>query len=250
MRIVAIIPARMGSSRFPGKPLALIKGRPMVEHVYKRTAMSDLLDDVVVATCDTEIEEAVQAFGGKVIMTSKDHETAADRVAEAARHVDADIVIMVQGDEPLTHPAMIEEIVAPLLEDESIVCSNPMRRIETEEEYFDRNAIKVVLDRDNFALFMTREPIPTTQRMGFGDIPVWRQIVLVPFRRAFLFQFASWERTPLEIVESVDMLRILENGYKIKMVESAYWAHAVDTPRDLDLVERMMDTDSLAPLYL
>ena len=250
MKIIGIIPARMGSSRFPGKPLAPILGRSMIEHVYKRSVTADVLDAVYVATCDEEIREAVEAFGGEAIMTSPRHETASDRVAEAAQHVTADIVVMIQGDEPLTHPDVIQAIVEPLIADENIVCSNPMRKIDTQEEYLDPNCIKVVVDREGFALYMTREPIPTQRLLGFDNIPVYRQIVLVPFRCDLLFEFTRWERTPLEVAESVDMLRVLEHGYRIKMVETSHWAHAVDTPEDLVLVEQVMKNDPLLALYL
>lgn len=249
MKTVGIIPARMGSSRFPGKPLKPILGMAMVEHVYARCALSPVLDETWVATCDDEIASAVKAFGGDVIMTSPAHETAADRVAEAARTVGGDIVVMVQGDEPLIHPQVLKEVVRPLLVDESIVCANPMRVIESEEEYLDPNCIKVCVDKDDYCLFMTREPIPTSRRLGFAGIPVFRQLVLVPFRRDFLERFASWERGPLEKAESVDMLRVLENGGRIKMVRTSHRLHAVDCPDDLARVERMMKNDPIYTRY-
>jgi 3-deoxy-manno-octulosonate cytidylyltransferase (CMP-KDO synthetase) len=162
MKIVAIIPARMGSSRFPGKPLAPILGRPMIEHVYRRTNLCRALDDVIVATCDTEILEAVEAFGGKAIMTSPAHERASDRVAEAAADLDCDVIVMVQGDEPMTYPEMIAESLEPFLKgNEEAACVNLTARIKSQKEFEDPNTIKVVMDQDGFALYMSREPIPT-----------------------------------------------------------------------------------------
>ena len=176
MQIVAVLPARMGSSRFPGKPLALILGRPMIEHVYIRTAMCQQLDAVYVATCDDEIKQAVEGFGGRVIMTSAKHQRASDRVAEAAEGLDADILVLIQGDEPMVVPQMIEAAVAPMVEDPAIQCVNLAKRIETEEEYLDRNTIKVVMDRRGDALYFSREPVPTQHVASFANIPVFKQV--------------------------------------------------------------------------
>src|SRR5215210_4269627 len=159
-RVVAVIPARMGSSRFPGKPLAPLLGRPMIEHVVRRAAMCDLLDAVYVATCDEEIRSAVERFGGEVVMTSAAHERASDRVAEAAEGFEAEVVVMIQGDEPMVTPAMIAAAVAPLFDDASVSCVNLARRIERSEEYVDRNTIKVVSDVRGDALYFSRAPVP------------------------------------------------------------------------------------------
>src|SRR5215212_4267907 len=159
-KVVAVIPARMGSSRFPGKPLARLLGRPMIEHVVRRAAMCDMLDAVYVATCDEEIRAEVERFGGKVIMTSAAHERASDRVAEAAERFEADIVVMIQGDEPLVTPRMIAAAVAPLFEDASVSCVNLARRITKREEYFDRNTIKVLMNVRGDAVYFSRAPIP------------------------------------------------------------------------------------------
>ncbi len=247
---IAIIPARMGSSRFPGKPLAPILGRPMVEHVYRRTAMCKRLDGVYVATCDEEIRQAVQAFGGEAVMTSPKHQRASDRVAEAIESLAADVVVMVQGDEPMTLPQMIESAVTPMLNDPAVQCVNLVKRIESEEEYRDPNTIKVVMDRHGDALYFSREPIPTQRRLGFERIPVFKQVCVIPFRRDFLLQYARLEPTPLEQAESIDMLRILEHGYRVRLVETDVNTHAVDTPADLALVESLMRDDPLVALYV
>ena len=249
-KIVAIIPARMGSLRFPGKPLAKILGKSMIEHVYIRASMSEILDDVFIATPDGEIRREVERFGGKVIMTSPKHERASDRVAEAAEEIgDCNIVINLQGDEPLIHPEMINSAVEPLIKSKKVVCSNLVKRIETESEYVDPNTIKVVADRHMNALYFSREPIPTKRVLGFNNIPIYKQVCVIPFRKDFLLEYSHMEPTPLEQAESIDMLRILEHGYKVKLVESKYDTQAVDTKEDLRKVESLMKTDKLYLSY-
>ena len=250
MKIVGVIPARMGSSRFPGKPLAPILGRPMIEHVYRRTALCQTLEAVYVATCDDEIRSAVEAFAGKAIMTSPEHQRASDRVAEAAQHLDADIVVMVQGDEPMTMPEMVDQAVAPMLDDPQVQCVNLVKRIEIEEEFLSPNTIKVVMDCEGNALYFSREPIPTRQKLGFDKLPVFKQVCIIPFRRDFLLTYASLKPTPLEEAESIDMLRLLEHGFKVRLVETGYDTHAVDTPADLELVESLMRDDPLVDRYM
>jgi len=251
MKIVAIIPARMGSTRFPGKPLSPILGLPMIEHVYRRTAMCTALDNVFVATCDKEIYESVEAFGGKAIMTSPSHERASDRVAEAVADKDSDVIVMVQGDEPMTYPEMIEESLAPFLgADEEIACVNLTARIKSQKEFADPNTIKVVMDRDGYALYMSREPIPTLHLQDFGQIPAFKQVCIIPFTAAALQEFIELDPTPLEVAESIDMMRFIEHGRRVKMVETSFATHAVDTPDDLKIVEGLMRKDPLTGKYI
>ena len=248
-RIVAVVPARMRSSRFPGKPLGLLLGRPMIEHVVRRAAMCDRLDAVYVATCDDEIRTVVQGFGGSVIMTSAAHERASDRVAEAAERVDADIVVMIQGDEPMIVPEMIAAAVAPMLNDPSIECVNLARRIDCIEEYLDPNTIKVVTDLHGNALYFSRAPIPCVNLGRHTDCPVFKQVCVIPFRRGFLRDFARLHQTPLERAESVDMLRVLEHGGRVRIVVRDEETYAVDTPDDLRRVEAHMKADPLRGRY-
>jgi 3-deoxy-manno-octulosonate cytidylyltransferase (CMP-KDO synthetase) len=251
MKIVAIIPARMGSSRFPGKPLAPILGRPMIEHVYRRTILCRTLDDAYVATCDREIFESVESFGGRAMMTSPTHERASDRVAEAAVDLECDVVVMIQGDEPMTYPEMIEESLAPFLgNNPEIACVNLTARITSQKEFEDPNTIKVVMDREGYALYMSREPIPTRQIQDFKQIPAFKQVCVIPFTAAALQEFSRLEPTPLEISESVDMMRFIEHGRKVKMVETSFSTHAVDNPADLKLVEELLRKDPLTEKYL
>ena len=249
MRILALIPARMGSSRFPGKPMAPLLGVPMIEHVYRRVALSPTLTVTAVATCDEEIAAHVRSIGGRAIMTSDRHERASDRCAEALEAIERedgtrfDIVVMVQGDEPLVHPEMIDEAVRPMLADPTIYITNLLGRIGGEAEFEDRNCIKVVIDRSSDALYFSREPIPT--RAKGVNAPMGKQICVIPFTRQFLIDYTKMAPTPLEIAESVDMMRVLENGLKVRMVPTRHDTQAVDTEADRLRVEQLMRGDPL-----
>ncbi|MER0215266.1 MAG: 3-deoxy-manno-octulosonate cytidylyltransferase [Nitrosomonas sp.] len=249
MKTIAVIPARMGSSRFPGKPIAKILGRPMIEHIYKRVAMSKSLDATYIATCDEEIRQIAEGFGAKVIMTSDTHERASDRVAEAVVYLDAELIVMVQGDEPMTHPDMIDTAVAPFKDDPKLGCVNLVRKIDHEADYLDANTIKVVMNQHNDALYMSRRPIPTIAKTGFANTAAYKQVCIIPFRRSTLYQYTHLTPTPLEQLESIDMLRLLEHGMQVKMVPTEYNTQAVDTPEDLARVEKLMATDPLLSQY-
>lgn len=254
MKIIGIIPARMASSRFPGKPLAKICGLPMIGHVLIRSKMSKLLDEVYVATCDKEIFDYVESINGKAIMTSNKHERGTDRVAEALLKIEKqtnekiDIVINIQGDEPMLTPEMIDDAVRPMMEDGSLVCVNLMAPLRDREEHEDPNEVKVVVDRNDFAMYFSREPIPSRKK-GAKNIPMNKQVCIIPFTRDFLIQFTDLEPTPLEIVESVDMLRAMEHGFKIKMVPTDVITYSVDTQEDLAEVEKLMKDDKLLKEY-
>lgn len=244
MKILALIPARMGSSRFPGKPMAKILGKPMIGHVYERVRKSPMLDTLAVATCDREIFDYIQSIGGVAVMTGDQHERASDRCAEAlvkleeANKTRYDVVVMVQGDEPMTHPDMIAEAVQPLLDDASIQVVNLLGQIKDTAEFEDRNCIKVVCDLNSNALYFSREPIPT--RSKSKDIPMGKQVCIIPFRRDFLLEYTRMTPTPLEVAESVDMMRVLEHGMKVRMAPTRHSTMAVDTPDDLKRVEKLM----------
>ena len=239
-RVVAIIPARMGSSRFPGKPLALLRGRPMIEHVYARTAACAQLDDVLIATCDEEIVLAASVFGAKSIMTSAAHQRATDRIAEACETHPADIVVMVQGDEPMIRPDMVSAAITPLLENPTINCANLAAPIRTEIELRNPNTIKIVISRQGTALYFSREAIPTVVGRQFRLGTWYKQVCIIAFRRDALRMFASFSAGPLEIAESIDMLRFLENCMPVHIITTEAETHAVDTRADLELVEMMM----------
>lgn len=244
MKILALIPARMSSSRFPGKPMAKIIGKPMIGHVYERVSRSSLLTVTAVATCDKEIYDYIESIGGVAVMTGSQHERASDRCAEAlvkleqANQERYDIVVMVQGDEPMTHTEMIAEAVQPLLDDPQVQVVNLLGTIQSVADFEDRNCIKVVCDLQGDALYFSREPIPT--RCKVSKIPMGKQVCIIPFRRDFLLDYTRMQPTPLEIVESVDMMRILEHGLKVKMVPTRHCTQSVDTPADLEKVEKLM----------
>ncbi|MBW1676566.1 MAG: 3-deoxy-manno-octulosonate cytidylyltransferase [Deltaproteobacteria bacterium] len=252
--IIAIIPARMDSSRFPGKPLAKIHGVPMVGHVYLRTGMCRLLSETYVATCDREIYEYIDSIGGRAIMTADTHERCSDRTAEAMLKAESekgrrvDIVVMVQGDEPMVTPEMIEQAVMPMSKDPSIQVVNLMARMKTVSEFEDPNEVKVVAGLDGCALYFSREPIPS-RRKGVTDVPMLKQVCVIPFRRDYLIKFNALPQTPLEKIESVDMMRIIEHGEHVHMVMTDCETVSVDTPDDLERAARLMVNDPLMISY-
>ncbi len=248
MRIICIIPARLGSYRFMQKPFADICGKPMIEHVYKRASMSKMLDEVYVATPNQEIIDVVEGFGGKAIMTTDDVRRASDRVAQAALKVDdADIIVNLQGDEPLVFPEMIEMAIQPLIDDPTISSVNLARKAAYDEAV-NIHEVKVVFDPNHDAIVFSREPIPS-KFMGDKVIPYYIQGGVFPFTRESLQDYARLESTPLEIIESVDMLRFIENRRKIRIVETEYETYSVDIPSDVDKVVRVMEKDPLKDLY-
>jgi 3-deoxy-manno-octulosonate cytidylyltransferase (CMP-KDO synthetase) len=221
----------------------------MIEHVFRRAAICDLLDAVYVATCDEEIRRVAEGFGAPVLMTSSAHERASDRVAEAAASLEADIVVMIQGDEPMITPGMIVSAVAPMIADQSVTCVNLARRIVNWEEYVDRNTIKVVMDVHGDALYFSRAPIPTLDAREIERGGAFKQVCVIPFRHDFLREFARLPQTSLERAESIDMLRVIENGGRVRMAPAEESTHAVDTAEDLRLVESLMKDDPLILRY-
>lgn len=253
MNVVAIIPARMGSSRFPGKPLAKISGMPMLGHVYFRTCLSQLVTDTYVATCDDVILEYVESVGGKTIMTSSSHERASDRTAEAMIEIEkisgktVDIVVMVQGDEPLVDPHAIDNMIDNF-KDDAVDIANLMSRLTTMTEFCDHNNVKVVFNDRRDALYFSREPIPSPWK-GIDDLHMYMQVGVIGFRREALVRFNSISQTSLERAESVDMNRVLENGGGIRMVFSPSRTIGVDVQADLDVAEGLMKSDKYFKEY-
>lgn len=248
-KILALIPARMGSSRFPGKPMTMILGKPMIGHVYENVSAAKILADTVVATCDEEISNYIHSIGGKAVITGSHHERASDRCAEALEILEKqngityDIVVMIQGDEPMTNAEMIEESVRPVIENSEVVVTNLLGKIDTEEEFEDRNCIKVVCDQKGNALYFSREPIPTRSRSK--DIPMGKQVCVISFTRNFLLDYIKMSPTPLEIAESVDMMRVLENGYRVTMVPTKHKSYSIDVDSDKKKVEEYLKDRSI-----
>ena len=255
MKAIAIIPARMGSSRFPGKPMSKIHGIPMIGHCYYRTQMCEDLLDTYVATCDKEIHDYILSIGGKSVMTSDMHERATDRTAEAMLKIEneigeqIDIVVMVQGDEPMVVPEMISQSIKPFKENSSINVVNLMAHMETVDEFEDPNEVKVVIDNNNDALYFSREPIPSRKK-GYTNVSMLKQVCIIPFKRDYILRFNEMEETELEKIESVDMMRILENGDKVHMVMTDVNSFSVDTEDDRKLVEEKMLEDTLMSEYI
>jgi 3-deoxy-manno-octulosonate cytidylyltransferase (CMP-KDO synthetase) len=251
---IAIIPARMASSRFPGKPLADIHGVPMIGHCYFRSKMSACLDEVYIATCDEEIRVYAESIGAPCIMTADTHERASDRIAEAMLKIEAEngerhgIVVLIQGDEPMLHPDMIDAAVRGLENDVDVNVTNGVAPIRTPEEFEDPNEVKVVVGPDGYAIYFSREPVPSRSKWD-GDVPMLKQVCIIPFRRDYLLQYNETPQTPLEQIESIDMLRIIENGGKIRMVPMEQETLSVDTPHDLERVILAMDDDELRLRY-
>lgn len=234
MNVIGVIPARYQSTRLPGKPLADILGRPMIQWVYENASRSTLLDEVIVATDDNRVIVAVERFGGKAVMTSRDHATGTDRVAEVADRYDARIVVNIQGDEPFMNPGMIDEIVRPLLEDESIPMSTLMHGIEDREDLHNPNVVKVVNDASGFALYFSRSLIPFPRHEELHR--AYEHIGIYAYTKDFLLRYAKMSPTLLERTESLEQLRALENGFRIRVVQTMqdYIPLSVDTQEDLD----------------
>ncbi len=237
-KIVAIIPARYASTRFPGKPLADLAGRPLIEHVYRRVTECRAIGTVIVATDDDRIRQAVEAFGGRVQMTHKAHVSGTDRVAEVARALDCELVVNVQGDEPLIDPSMIEEALEPFA-DAAVQISTLRRKIDDRSEFFDPHVTKVVVDRGGRALYFSRTPIPH-HRDADAPLEAWKHVGLYVYRRRFLLEFARMLPTPLERLEALEQLRAIEHGVTIAVVETRHDSIGVDTPEDLEKVRRVL----------
>ncbi len=237
--VVVVIPARFASTRFPGKPLADIDGRTMIEHVYRRAALAPGVSRVIVATDDLRIATRVAEFGGNVKLTKVTHRTGTDRLAEVAASLDCDVVVNVQGDEPLIDPRAITEVVRPF-EDPAISMTTLYRRIENPLDLTNPNIVKVVLDRAGFAMYFSRAPVPYSRDPRGGWPPLYRHIGLYAYRRSALLVLAALEETPLERAEGLEQLRALEHGIRIRAIETAYDSIGVDTPEDLEQVRRLL----------
>lgn len=242
-KVAVVIPARMASSRFPGKPLAMILNLPMIEHVRRRACLSSAVDDVYVATCDDEIFETVTRHGGRAIMTANTHERCTDRVEEAAKALEHDIIVIVQGDEPLIDPRTLEILLEPMQRDDNIYCTNLLSVIRDEEELSDIDTVKAVSDQKGFIMYFSRSPIPYLR--VHNNCPMYRQTGISAFTKSFLNIYSSLPPTPLEIAESVDFLRILEHGYSIQGVIHEGKTVGVERNSDIGIVEKILKEDVL-----
>ena len=244
MRTLCVIPARYASTRLPGKPLADICGKPMICRVLERASRAQKPEKVIVATDDERIYDAVRAEGGEAILTRADHPTGTDRLAEVAEaYPEVDLIVNVQGDEPLIEPSVIDDLIAPFEMDENLPMATVMTRMEDAEEQLDPNNVKVVVDKLGYALYFSRSLVPYP-RAAAG--PVYKHIGIYAYRRDFLLRYARLEPTPLERAESLEQLRALENGYGIRVLETDCRFVGVDTPEDLALVNKIYREQGLA----
>ena len=261
MSVLVVIPARYGSTRFPGKPLARLCGKPVIQHVYERVAQAQRAETVVVATDDRRIVEAVERFGGKAVMTSADARSGTERAAEVARGCDASVIVNVQGDEPLVRSEMIDQLAEYLERHQAVPMASLRTRCERAEEIASPHVVKVVVDREGFALYFSRASIPFAREGARGEgrgaredqrgvrpvprapcpVPLhWKHVGVYGYQRHFLLQFPYLEPTPLEQLEQLEQLRALEHGYRIQLLETPHDTVGIDTPEDLQRVEAFL----------
>ena len=229
MKVIGVIPARLDSTRFPAKVLADLWGKPIIQHVYERARKAKRLDEVLIATDDEKIFDTAKKFGAEVVITSKKHLTGTDRVSEAVKKINAEIVINIQADVPLISPLIIDRVVKVLSDNSTLVMATLMKKIEKKEEFYNPNVVKVVIDKQGFALYFSRSPIPYLK----DNFVSYKHIGVYGYRKDFLLTFVQLPRSPLEKIENLEQLRVLENGYKIKMIETDYELIEVDTKEDL-----------------
>jgi 3-deoxy-manno-octulosonate cytidylyltransferase (CMP-KDO synthetase) len=240
MDAVGVIPARFYSSRFEGKVLVDIGGKPMIQHVWERAKQAKLLDDLIVACDDKRIYEAVLGFGGNAVYTAKEHASGSDRITEIVNPLDVKIVVNIQADEPMVHFSMINGIIEELKKDKSLVAATVVKKIERPEEKDDPNVVKVVIDRNNFALYFSRSTIPFIREQQTQEATFYKHIGLYAYTKDFLFTYKNLPLSKLEQLEKLEQLRILENGYKIKVIETEFDTYGVDVPEDLERVRKYL----------
>jgi 3-deoxy-manno-octulosonate cytidylyltransferase (CMP-KDO synthetase) len=244
--VVAVIPARYGSTRFPGKPLALLAGKPMIQHVYERVRRSSLVSDVLVATDDQRILRAVEQFGGKAILTSPDHPSGTDRVGEVAAGLDAGVVVNVQGDEPLIDPQVVDQAVRPLLQDASLQMTTLAHKLESSVDMANPDVVKVRIDKEGFARSFFRLPEAETGDGSAGD-HVLKHVGLYAYRRPYLLELIAMQPTEQERALGLEQLRALEHGCRIKVVVTEYGCLGVDRPEDLKRAELILSAQKEVP---
>lgn len=243
MKIIGVIPARWASTRFEGKVLAAINGKPMIQHVWERSRESELLDDVIIACDDDRVMKAAGQFGAKAVLTSRDHVSGTDRIAEAAERMDGEIIVNIQGDEPLMSRTVIDALAKALVDDPSCAMGTAIKVLDTERELNDPNVVKVVVDGEMNALYFSRAAIPYNREKD-GEVIYYKHLGIYAYRRDFLLSYKSLPKSRLEKAERLEQLRALEFGYKIKTVVTDTDTIGVDTPEDLAVVEKLLSGES------
>ncbi|MBM3248172.1 MAG: 3-deoxy-manno-octulosonate cytidylyltransferase [Candidatus Omnitrophica bacterium] len=245
MNVVGIIPARYASTRFEGKILANILGKPMIQHVWERAKQSKMLDDLIIACDDERVKKIAEDFGANVVLTSKDHESGSDRLTEIVQPLDVKIVINIQADEPLIHFTMLDSLARAILDEPSIAMATLIKKISNKEELNNPNVVKVVIDRNNFALLFSRASIPYLRDENVDQV-YYKHLGIYAYTKDFLFTFKNLPESNLEKAEKLEQLRALESGYKIKTVETSIDTISVDTPEDLELVKKRLAEEQVA----
>lgn len=239
MNAIGVIPARFGSTRLAKKVLLDIGGKPMLQHVWEKAKKASALDDVIIATDDEAVLNAAKRFRAKAVLTSVDHSSGTDRITEVVNPLDVKVVVNIQADEPLIHPAMINALASALLDEPNLVMATLAKKITNEKDIHDPNIVKVVIDKDGFALYFSRAPIPYNRQSegnSFLTENHYRHIGIYAYTKDFLFTFTNMPISKLEAIEKLEQLRVLENGYKIKVIETSYETISVDTQEDLNRV--------------
>ena len=246
MDVIGIIPARYSSTRFQGKVLADILGKPMIQHVWERAKQAAVLDDLIIACDDERVARVAEEFGAKVAFTAKGHASGTDRICEVINPLDVKIVINIQGDEPLIHPTMIDAVARALLDDSSISMATVMKNIEEPRVINDPNVVKVVIDKNNFAVYFSRSPIPFHAEESEIKLPIYfKHIGLYGYTKDFLFIYKNLPVSYLERVERLEQLRVLEEGFRIKVIETKYDTIGVDTPEDLEKAKEYLQKEKV-----
>ena len=246
MDVIGVIPARYSSVRFEGKVLVDILGKPMIQHVWERAKQALVLDDLIIACDDERVANVAKEFGAKVVLTAKGHASGTDRISEVVNPLDVRIVINIQGDEPLIHPVMIDTLARALLDDETVCMATMMKKIDNPEELNDPHVVKVVLDKNNFALYFSRATIPFHASNSEVKSPVYyKHIGLYGYTKDFLFTYRNLPASHLEKIEALEQLRVLEEGFRIKVIETKYDTIGVDTPEDLERVKEYLEKEKI-----
>ncbi|HTL70301.1 MAG TPA: 3-deoxy-manno-octulosonate cytidylyltransferase [Candidatus Eisenbacteria bacterium] len=246
MEAIGVIPARYGSTRFEGKVIKDLCGKPVIQHVYERAKKAKLLDDLIIATDDDRILKVVEGFGGKAVFTSKAHLTGTDRLTEVVNALDVRIVVNIQGDEPLINPLVIDDLVRAMQDDPEVMMATVVKRSRSEEEFRSPDVVKAVMDSRNYALYFSRSPIPTFAKPGVEEGYFYKHIGIYAYHKDFLFTFKKQPPGGLETLERLEQLRALENGTRIKCIETKFETVGVDTPEDLALAKAYLEKEQNA----
>ena len=246
MDAIGVIPARYGSTRFEGKVLKDLCGKPVIQHVYERAKRAKTLDDLIIAADDDRIIRAVEGFGGKVVFTSKSHETGTDRLTEVVNDIDVRIVVNIQGDEPLINPLVIDDLVRTMEDNPSIMMATVVKKSYSPEEFKSPDCVKAIVDENHFALYFSRSPIPTLLKPAPDDDYFYKHIGLYAYNKDFLFTFKKLPASYLETKERLEQLRALEHGYRIKVIETKFETIGVDTPEDLAQAKAFLEKEQNA----